>query len=108
MWWRYERFKIYRRKWRKVRNFYEKETLIKKIFEKDNSVLEFICYDLYLFMFISFKNQILDSTLDKNITNYNTIFSLIKIISENEFDVDKKIHSNSFDIFYSLIFSISF
>ena len=58
----------------------EKETLIKKLFEKDNSLLEFICYDLYLFMCVSFKNQILDSTLDKNITNYNTIFSLIKII----------------------------
>ena len=55
-------------------------------------------------MFVSFKNKILDSTLDKNITNYNTIFSLIKIISENEFDVDKKIHSNSFDVFYSLLY----
>ena len=55
-------------------------------------------------MFVSFKNQILDSTLDKNITNYNTIFSLIKIISENEFDVEKKINSNSFDVFYSLLY----
>ena len=88
----------------KLKDFIEKETLIPNIFEKDKSLLKLICYDLYLFMFISFKNKILDSTLDINITDYNSIFSLIKIISEIELNVDVEINKNSLDIFYSLFY----
>ena len=57
----------------KLKQFIEKETLILKIFEKDNSLLKLLCYDLYLYMVFCYKNKILDETLDKNITDYNCI-----------------------------------
>ena len=88
----------------KLKQFIEKETFIPKIFEKDNSLLKLLCYDLYLYMVFYYENKILDATLDKNITDYNCIFSLIKAISEIELNVDEKIKINSLDIFYSLFY----
>ena len=88
----------------KLKQFIEKETLIPKIFEKDISLIKLLCYDLYLYMVFCYKNKILDETLDKNITDYNCIFSLIKTISEIELSVDEKIKKNSLDIFYSLFY----
>jgi len=86
-----------------IKDYINKETLIPKIYDYQNSLLEFLCYDLYLFIIDLYYKTILDPTFDKN-TNYNDLFSLIRIIVDIEFNIKKNIEKNNFDIFYSLIY----
>ena len=87
---------------KKLKKYIEEETLILKIFEHDKSLLNFIIYDLLLFVISN--NNIFDPTLDKNDINYNHLFSLIKTLVEIEFNIEEKIKANSLDVFYSLFY----
>ena len=83
---------------KKLKQFIEKETLIPSIFMYNKSLLRLICNDLFLYIIFKYK------ILDKNYTNYNNLFSLIKNLFEIEFSVEEKIEEESLNIFYSLFY----
>ena len=86
-----------------IKDYIDKETSIPNMYNNQKSLLEFLCYDLYLFIINLYSKAILNPSFDKN-TNYKDLFSLITIIADIEFNIKENIQNNNFDIFYSLIY----
>ena len=83
---------------KKLKQFIEKETLIPSIFMYNKSLLRLICNDLFLYIIFKYK------IFDKNYSNYNNLFSLIKNLFVIEFSVEEKFEEESLNIFYSLFY----